>query len=56
MLNTPVAVINANRVRGGEGSIYVVDPKALLTVIGNITTHEIGVPLPVEMAPINLIG
>ncbi|MFM0053338.1 DUF6519 domain-containing protein [Caballeronia grimmiae] len=56
LLNTPVAVINANRVRGGEESIRVLDPKARVTVIGNITTQSIGAVLTAEMAPLNLIG
>lgn len=56
LLNTPVAVISANRVRGAEDSIRVPDPKALVTAIGNITTRPINAPLKPEMVPLNLIG
>ena len=56
LLDTPVAVVSANRVRGGETSITVPDPKALVTAIGNITTRPIAAPLKAEMLPLNLIG
>lgn len=61
LLNTPVAIINANRVRGAEVSIHVVNVnvnvnvKALVAAIGNITTGKIN-PLRSEMVPLNLIG
>lgn len=55
-LETPVAVISANRVRGAELSIQVTDPKAVVTAIGNITTGPIQAPLRPEMVPLNLIG
>lgn len=56
LLNTPVAVINANRVRGAEDSIRVPDPKARVAAIGNITTRPINAALKPEMLPLNLIG
>ncbi|CAG9170121.1 hypothetical protein LMG23992_01470 [Cupriavidus laharis] len=57
LLGTPVAVISANRVRGGtEVSIRVPDGKALVTAIGNITTRPIQAPVRPEMVPLNLIG
>lgn len=56
LLNTLVAVINGNRVRGAEDSIRVPSPKARVAAIGNITTHSIKAPLPPEMLPLNLIG
>lgn len=56
LLNTLVAVINGNRVRGAEDSIRVPNPKARVAAIGNITTHSIKAPLPPEMLPLNLIG
>jgi hypothetical protein len=56
-LNTPVAIINANRVRGGrEVSISVPNEKALVAAIGNITTGRINAPLRDEMVPLNLRG
>ena len=56
LLNTPVAIINANRVRGGrEVSISVPGSKAVVA-IGNITTRPINAPLKPEMAPLNLIA
>ena len=56
LLNTPVAIINANRVRGGrEVSISVSNGKAV-AAIGNITTRPINAPLKPEMVPLNLIG
>lgn len=54
-LSSPVAVISANRVRGAEVSIQVVDARAV-TAIGNITTRGIHPPLPPEMVPLNLIA
>lgn len=56
LLNTLVAVVCANRVRGAEDSIHVPDQKALVTAIGNITTRPINAPLKPEMVPLNLIG
>ncbi len=56
LLNTPVALINANRVRGAEDSIRVPNGNALVTAIGNITTRPINAPLRPEMVPLNLIG
>ncbi len=56
LLNTPVAIINANRVRGAEDSIRVPNSKALVAAIGNITTRPINAPLRPEMVPLNLIG
>ena len=56
LLNTPVAIINANRVRGGrELSISVSNGKAV-AAIGNITTRPINAPLKPEMVPLNLIS
>jgi hypothetical protein len=56
LLNTLVAIINANRVRGAEDSIRVPNGKALVTAIGNITTRPINAPLPPQMVPLNLMG
>jgi len=56
LLNTRVAIINANRVRGGEDSIRVPDDKTLVTAIGNITTKRIMAPLRNEMVPLNITG
>jgi hypothetical protein len=53
---TPVAVVNANRVRGGEGSIQLPLGNTLVTAIGNITTGPIGPNVPAAMAALNLIG
>lgn len=56
LLNTPVAIIHANRIRGGrEVSISVSGGKAVVA-IGNITTGSIDAPLRPEMAPLNLIA
>ena len=56
LLNTPVAIIHANRIRGGrEVSISVSGGKAV-AAIGNITTGSIDAPLKPEMAPLNLIA
>jgi hypothetical protein len=43
ILNTQVAIVNANRVRGGEVSIEVDNAKAA-AVLGNITTGVITIP------------
>ncbi len=56
LLNTLVAIINANRVRGAEDSIRVPSSKALVAAIGNITSGPINAPLKPEMVPLNLIG
>ncbi|MEO5658423.1 MAG: DUF6519 domain-containing protein [Polaromonas sp.] len=56
LLNTLVAIINANRVRGAEDSIRVPNSKALVAAIGNITTRPINAPLKPEMMPLNLMG
>ena len=56
LLNTPVALIHANRVRGAEDSIRVANGNALVAAIGNITTRPINAPLRPEMVPLNLIG
>lgn len=56
LLDTPVAIINGNRVRGGEVSIRVPTPQAQVAAIGNITTAQISAPLKAEMAPLNLLG
>jgi hypothetical protein len=53
---TPVAVVNANRVRGGEGSIQLSLGNTLVTAIGNITTGPIGPNVPAQMTALNLIG
>ncbi|AGK50335.1 MULTISPECIES: DUF6519 domain-containing protein [Burkholderia] len=55
-LSAPAAIVNANRVSGGQESISVPNPKALVTAIGNITTRNIAAPLRPEMGPLNLIG
>lgn len=54
--DTPVAVINGNRVRGGEVSISVPNAHALVAAIGNITTNGVQAPLKPEMAVLNLQG
>lgn len=56
LLNAPVAVVSANRVRGAHDSIRVPNESALVTAIGNITTRPINAPLKPEMVPLNLIG
>jgi hypothetical protein len=59
LLTAPVALVNANRVRGGDVSIRVSTPgtgQALCSVIGNITTGKIDAPMRPEMTPLNLIG
>lgn len=54
-LNAPVAVINGNRLRGGDVSV-IVDGKGLVAAIGNVTTGSIVAPLKPEMQALNLIG
>ncbi|MBB4842909.1 hypothetical protein HNP55_001424 [Paucibacter oligotrophus] len=56
LLDTPVALVNANRVRGGEVSIRVPDAKAQVAALGNITTRSIQAPLKPEMQVLNLIA
>jgi len=56
LLNTPVALVHANRVRGGEESIRLANGNALVAAVGNITTGRINAPLRPEMQPLNLIG
>jgi hypothetical protein len=53
---TPVAIVNANRVRGGESSIQLSLGSPLVTAIGNITTGSIGPNVPTPMMALNLIG
>ena len=55
-LNAPVAIINANRVRGGEVNSIDVPNTKTAVAIGNITTGRINAPLRPEMVPLNLIG
>jgi hypothetical protein len=43
ILSTAVAIVNANRVRGGDLSIQVVAAKSA-AVLGNITTGGINIP------------
>ena len=43
LLATRIAIVNANRVRGGELSIQIAGARAA-AVLGNITTGNIGVP------------
>jgi hypothetical protein len=57
LLDTPVAVINGNRVRGAlSGSILVPNENALVAAIGNITTNGIHAKLKPEMELLNLVG
>jgi hypothetical protein len=57
LLDTPVAVINGNRVRGAlSASISVPSENALVAAIGNITTNGIHARLKPEMELLNLIG
>lgn len=59
LITAPVALVNTNRVRGGDVSIRILPPgtgQSLCTVIGNITTGKIDAPLRPEMTPLNLIG
>jgi hypothetical protein len=57
ILNTTVAIVNANRVRGGERSIDVLGAK-LAAVLGNITTGPIEIPggLQPDWDKLNLRG
>ena len=43
LLATRIAIVNANRVRGGESSIQIAGARAA-AVLGNITTGNIAVP------------
>jgi hypothetical protein len=54
-LATSIAIVNANRVRGGELSIQVTNAKSA-AVLGNITTGSIGIPgaLPAPWDALNL--
>jgi hypothetical protein len=60
ILATNVAIVNANRVRGGETSIQVTGATIkTAAVLGNITTGRIavaGVALPNPWHDLNLIG
>jgi hypothetical protein len=57
LIDTPAAVINGNRVRGGlSSSISVANVNALVAAIGNITTNGIQGPLKPEIALLNLLG
>ncbi|HEY4266367.1 MAG TPA: DUF6519 domain-containing protein [Micropepsaceae bacterium] len=55
MLTTSTAIVNANRVRGGEVSIQITGTKSA-AVLGNITTGIIGIPgaLPAPWDALNL--
>ncbi|RQO54775.1 hypothetical protein DBR47_22170 [Paucibacter sp. KBW04] len=55
-LDSPIVLLSANRVRGGEVSIQVQDKNAQVTALGNITTRSIQAPLKAEMQPLNLIA
>ena len=55
-LASPVAVVNANRVRGGKPSMTVSPQNAAVAAIGNITTSGIQATLKPEMQPLNLIA
>ena len=55
-LASPLAVVSANRVRGGKPSMTISPQNAVLTVIGNITSSSIAGPLKPEMLPLNLLG
>ena len=57
-LESAVAIISTNRVRGGESSIRLTGARAV-TVIGNITTSNIIIPGGIAntpWAPLNVIG
>ena len=56
LLRTPVAIVNANRVKGGEISIQAGNANAAVAAIGNITTGPINAPLKPEMQALNLIA
>jgi Family of unknown function (DUF6519)/Right handed beta helix region len=58
LLNTPVALVNANRVRSGDLSIAIAGSKTF-TALGNITSGVVRVnnsPLPAPWAALNVIG
>lgn len=55
-LASPVAVVSANRVRGGKPSMTISPQNAAVTAIGNITTSSIAAPLKPEMIPLNLVA
>lgn len=56
LLNTPVAIVHANRIRGRtEVSLIVDNANAVVAAIGNITARPIEAPLKPEMLPLNLI-
>lgn len=58
LLNTPVALVNANRVRSGDLAIAIIGSKAF-TALGNITSGVVRVnnnPLPAPWAALNVIG
>jgi hypothetical protein len=54
-LATPVAIVNANRVRNpGKTSIKVANPNSIVAAVGNITSGGIDANLRPEMLPLNL--
>ena len=54
-LTTPVAIVNANRVRNpGKTSIKVGNPNSIVAAVGNITSGGIDANLRPEMLPLNL--
>jgi hypothetical protein len=58
-LTSPLVVLNANRVRGGDVSVSITSQTARLTAVGNITTTPIRVGaanLPAPWSAINIIG
>jgi hypothetical protein len=57
-LESAIAIISTNRVRGGESSIRLTNARAM-TVLGNITTGNILIPGGIAntpWAPLNVIG
>jgi hypothetical protein len=57
LLNTPVAIIHANRIRGRtEVSLIVDNVSAAVAAIGNITARPIEAPLKAEMQALNLMA
>jgi hypothetical protein len=57
-LESAIAIISTNRVRGGESSIRLTNARAM-TVLGNITTGSILIPGGIAntpWAPLNVIG
>ncbi|HEV2160405.1 DUF6519 domain-containing protein [Bradyrhizobium sp.] len=57
-LESAIAIISTNRVRGGESSIRLANARAM-TVLGNITTGNIIIPGGIAntpWAPLNVIG